>query len=243
MSNLWYKVAEYYGESSHPGQQLDSNLWVSLKYNHNDAEKHHETYWNNLSSVQSPNDAVAYSADIKDSHFPYKALIHKTCLPEVEKNDFRDKVSGLKYHNLKPVSFQELRQEQNNVDSPLYKAGADNIFPLCLHCATTILPSRPHSQKECKSNGRPQEKGKCLATCQLRPEGIYFHKCQHGLNEGSCINHGGFDPKDAFPLHGHISDEQAKAYGTSGDLETLLGSEAEYRVRNNLPINLGGRNK
>jgi hypothetical protein len=240
MANLWYKVAEYSNLSGRH-QQLDPNLWVLLKYNRTDAEKHHENYWKNLSSMGRDN-TVAYSADIKDSHFPYKALIHRTCLPEVEKNDFRDKVSGLKYSNLKPVSFQELRQEQNNDYSPIYKAGADNIFPQCLNCATTILPSRPHSEKECKPNGRPQKKGNCLATCQLRPEGIYFHKCQHGSYEGSCINHGGFDPKHAFP-QGHITDEQVKAYGTSGDLEVLLGSEAEYRVKNNLPINLGGRNK
>jgi len=233
MANLWYKVAEYYGESSNRGQQLDSNLWKPGFVANAHIKEHRETYWKNLSSVQSPNDTVAYSSvwgDIDAKHH-YQRLIHKTCLPGVEKNNFIDKL-GRDYNHIKPVSFTNLRQEQTS-----FWGKRRGFLPLCAHCGGTIVPSRPHSEKECS----PTTTGRCEDVYQLRPEGRYFHKCQHGLDE-DCILHGGFDPKDAFP-QGHITDEQVKDYGTSGDLETLLGSEAEHRVKNNLPINLGRNNK
>jgi len=234
MANLWYKVAEYYGESSHRGQQLDSNLWRPDSENKDHQPESRETYWNNLSSM-GPNGIVAYT----ETHGNWKSLFHRTCMPDVEKNNFEDK-NGQTYSDFQPVSFQELRQQQQ----PLWSKPLNKNFhkvPGCTHCFGVIVPSRPHSEKECgETKFGSMDKGKCSDVWQLRPEGSFHHICQHGLN-ANCVVHGGFDPKDAFP-QGHISDEQVKAYGTAGDLEVLLGSEAEYRVRNNLPINLGGRN-
>ena len=239
MSNLWYKIAEYYGESNHPGQQLDSNLWKPHFNNNVIIKERRETYWKNLSSM-GPDDTVAYSAGIGSS--PGPRLIHRTCLPGVEKDNFKDE-NGLEYSNLKPVSFQKLRQEQNSQRGKSWK-----VFPQCSHCAGTIVPSRPHSEKECfygknltESGLFRIDEGKCSQITQYRPEGWYSHVCQHGLNQ-NCTHHGGFDPRHAFP-QGHITDDQVKAFGTSGDLEVLLGSEAEHRVRNNLPIDLGRNNR
>ena len=245
MSNLWYKVAEYYGESSHPDQQLDSNLWKLIAVNHDQAQKDRETYWNNLSSVRSPNDAVAYTGIHRYSHGSIdNSLFHRTCMPDVEKTE--DKKGQKYYSDFQPVSFQELRQKQQPLWSKPLNKNSPRVFPKCSHCYGVIVPSRPHTEKDCSeydtgTHVSPIDQGKCLDVWQLRPEGSFQHICQHGL-DGNCIVHGGFDPKHAF-TQGHISDEQAKAFGTSGDLEVLLGSEAEHRVKNNLPINLGKNNR
>lgn len=238
MSNLWYKVAEYYGESSHPGQQLDSNLWKPDSENKDHQPESRETYWNNLSSVRSPNDAVAYTG----THGNWKGLFHRTCMPDVEKNNFEDK-NGQTYSDFQPVSFQELRQKQQPLWSKPLNKNFPTVFPKCTHCFGVIVPSRPHTEKECSSSktNAPRDQGKCIDVWQVRPEGSFHHICQHN-SLGNCLQHGGFDPEHAF-TQGHITDEQVKAYGTAGDLETLLGSEAEHRARNNLPIDLGKNNR
>jgi hypothetical protein len=166
-------------------------------------------YWENISHLRSPQDKIAHVAKNGSGHEFF------ICNRDECKEKFLKHSRGGSIE--KPISFQELRKNNiNGVECPTCVMGS-------------ILPARPHSQKECqehklkmvKATGHPDS---CIAHDIFTP-----HAFKDTLEETRDYVH----HKDLWP-GGHISDEQAKAYGTAGDLETLLGSEAEWRQKNGL---------